>query len=110
MPPPDFAPDEAAAIVRHMNEDHADAVLAICRAFGRAGGAPSPADAAEARMVGIDPAALGLEFVAADGTAGRARVALEPPIDPPGTVRARLVALTRAARARSPKGRRGPER
>ena len=32
----DFPPSSAADIVSHMNEDHADAVLAIVRAYGRA--------------------------------------------------------------------------
>lgn len=103
-----FEPALAAGVVAHMNEDHADALLAIVRAFGgsRAGATDGATDrapdaarnATAARLVAITPDALDLEFDTAAGT-GRATVALEPPIASSGAVRARLVALTRAARA-----------
>lgn len=51
-----FGPDVVAAIMRHMNDDHADDSLLICRALG---GQPS-ADAAA--MTGMD--ADGIDFVA----------------------------------------------
>ena len=104
MNAPRFPPDVAAGIVAHMNEDHADAVLAICRAYGRpladASGATGPdaRDATGARLLAIAPAALEIEYAVA-GASGRASVAFEPPIEPPDTVRARLVSMTRSARA-----------
>ena len=101
----DFPPDAAAGIVEHMNEDHADAVLALCRAYGRptanASGATGPdaRAATGARLLAITPEALEIEYTVADAP-GRASVAFEPPIEPLGTVRARLVSMTRAARER----------
>ena len=87
----DFPPDAAAGIVEHMNDDHADAVLAIARAQG---GVP---DATHARLLIITSRALEIEVSRADGDA-RTRIELDPPIRPLDTVRARLVAMTREAR------------
>ena len=94
-----FPPEAAASIVSHMNEDHADAVLAIARAQG---GVP---DAASARMIAIAPTRLDIELDAVEGAAGGASggkraitIAIDPPIAPLDTVRARLVEMTREAR------------
>uniref|UniRef100_UPI002594DDC9 DUF2470 domain-containing protein n=1 Tax=uncultured Gordonia sp. TaxID=198437 RepID=UPI002594DDC9 len=43
-----FSPDVVAAVLAHMNDDHADDSLLICRALG---GRP---DAVAARMTGFD--------------------------------------------------------
>ncbi len=91
---PGFEPDVAADIVGHMNDDHADAVLAIARAQGGA------RTATAATLVAISPHALDIDVVAprdAGGTHG-VRVPIEPPIAPLDTVRARLVGMTKAAR------------
>ena len=88
----DFPPDVALGIVAHMNEDHADAVLAIARAHGDA------PEATAARMLAIAPGRLDIEIDAA-GTRRRITLPVDPPIAPPDTVRARLVAMTRSARA-----------
>ena len=95
----DFPPSSAADIVSHMNEDHADAVLAIVRAYGRGPevGSAAARDATEARLVAITPRALDIEFAVGDASA-RTTVAFDPPIDPLDTVRARLVTMTKAAR------------
>lgn len=50
-----FSPDVVAAICRHMNEDHPDDALLICRTLG---GQP---DAARVRTVGVDGEALHLQ-------------------------------------------------
>lgn len=81
----------AAGIVEHMNADHADAVLAIARAQGGATRATS------ARLLSIAPGALDIDVVEPGGVR-TARVTCDPPIAPLDTVRARLVAMTRAAR------------
>ena len=86
-----FPPEIAAGIVEHMNDDHADAVVAIARAHGGVVGASG------ARLVDITPRALVIETVGADGER-RVSVPIDPPVDPLDTVRARLVAMTRAAR------------
>lgn len=51
-----FAPEVVAAVSRHMNEDHADDALLICRTLG---GQPA---ATQARTTGLD--ADGIEFAA----------------------------------------------
>lgn len=51
-----FGPDVVAAVARHMNDDHADDCLLICRGLG---GQPR---ATAARMSGMDSDAM--EFVA----------------------------------------------
>ena len=87
----DFPPDMAAGIVEHMNDDHADAVLAIARVQG---GVP---DATGARLLGITPRALEIEVSRAGGESCTV-VEIEPPIAPLDTVRTRLVRMTREAR------------
>ena len=87
-----FPPDVAEGIVAHMNEDHADAVLAIVRAHGGA------RDAAVARLLAIAPDRLEIEAGSA-GATHRVTVPVDPPIDPLDTVRARLVEMTTSARA-----------
>lgn len=52
-----FGPDVVAAVLRHLNEDHADDSLLICRALG------GQATAASARAVDLDE--NGIDFVAA---------------------------------------------
>ena len=54
-----FSPDVVAAVARHMNDDHADDSLVICRGLG---GRP---DATAARMSGMD--ADGIDFAAETG-------------------------------------------
>ncbi len=63
-----FPPDVVAAVVRHMNDDHAEDCLLICRALG---GRP---DATAARMTGMD--ADGFDFRA---TVGGAQVPVRVP-------------------------------
>jgi putative heme iron utilization protein len=55
-----FGPDVVAAVCRHMNEDHPDDSLLICRTLGAKAGASA------ARMTGLD--AEGADFeVTVDG-------------------------------------------
>lgn len=87
-----FPDDVAESIITHMNDDHADAVLAIAAAHTDA------PDIDAARLLSISPACLDIETRRGVTTA-RLSVAFEPPISPLDTVRERLVQLTREARA-----------
>ena len=82
----------AAGIVQHMNEDHADALVAYARAFTRA------TDAEAATMAGIDR--FGFELSVATPKGPRpARLAFDAPIASPTEARKALVALVKKARA-----------
>ncbi len=87
-----FPDDVALDIVSHMNEDHADALLAIARVHAEV------PEATTSRMLAITPEWFDMEIDVA-GTTRNRRVTFEPPIAPLDTVRARLVSLTKSARA-----------
>jgi len=94
---PDPLRPHVAGIVEHMNDDHADALVAYCRVFG---GRPAT-DRAE--MVGVDR--YGFTMLAADaGTADRTavRIAWGRRVDTVGAVRAATIALLREARSAGP--------
>jgi putative heme iron utilization protein len=92
---PDPLRPHVAGIVEHMNDDHADALIAYCRVFG-----DRPATA-HAEMVGVDR--YGFTMLASDGVTTD-RVAVRIPwgkqVDTVGEVRAATIALLREARAR----------
>jgi putative heme iron utilization protein len=87
-----------ASIVAHMNEDHRDALAAICRrALGAGvGGAEGP-DADDVAMLACDPEG----FHVRTGR-GVQWIPFERPCSEAEQVRAELVRLTRAARAAAP--------
>lgn len=88
----DFEPDVVAAVVAHMNDDHADDSLLIVRAFAEPG-------ATRARMVGVDSAAG--EWVAViDGREHTVRVPWIEPATERAMLRTAVVALFRAASER----------
>lgn len=82
----------AAAIVTHMNDDHADALVAYARAFTRA----STAD--EVQMTGIDRYGFEMSVTTEKGPRP-ARIAFENAIESPEQARKALVALVKRARA-----------
>ncbi len=88
---PDPMAPHAAGIITHMNEDHAEALVACCLAFSLAD------EVASASMTGIDR--YGFEM-SAETPSGRRpiRVAFERPIHTPKEAREALVALVRRAR------------
>ena len=91
---PDPLRPHAADIVAHMNDDHADALVAYCRVFG---GRPATA---RARMVGVDRygfAMLARDEGADDETA--VRISWGRRVDTPNEVRRATIALLREARA-----------
>jgi heme iron utilization protein len=91
---PDPLRPHVAGIVQHMNDDHADALVAYCRVFG---GRPATE---RAEMVGVDR--YGFTMLASDGDADE-RTAVRIPwgrqVDTVGDVRAATIALLREARA-----------
>jgi heme iron utilization protein len=89
---PDPTAPAAAHAVAHLNDDHADALLAMARALG---GHP---DATAASCWGIDRYGLDLELATPRGPA-EARVAFAERVDAPDGLRAATVELAKRARA-----------
>jgi heme iron utilization protein len=89
---PDPIATGAASAVSHLNDDHADALLAIAQALG---GYP---DATSARCTGLDRRGIDLTVHTPRGRAP-ARVGFPEPLDESAQLRAATVALTRRARA-----------
>jgi heme oxygenase (biliverdin-IX-beta and delta-forming) len=94
---PDPLRPHVAGIVGHMNDDHADALVAYCRVFGR-----RPATE-RAEMVGVDR--YGFTMLATD-VGGTDRTAVRIPfgtqVDSVGEVRAAMIALLHEARTAQP--------
>lgn len=89
---PDPLSRHVARIVGHMNDDHADALVAFCRVLaGRA-------ETTSARMVGVDR--YGFDVLADDsvGAPKAVRFGFDAPTDTPDAVRAAMVALVHRAR------------
>jgi len=89
---PDPVAAGAAYAVKHLNEDHADALLAMARALA---GHP---DASDASCVRADRYGLDLKLRTPRGVA-TARVGFAEPAAAPGDLRAATVELARRARA-----------
>ena len=88
---PDPLAPHAAAIVAHMNEDHAEAMATLCRAFSRA------ADAEAVAMTGIDR--YGFEMSVGTAAGRRpVRLAFPQPVGTPDEARRSLVEMVAAAR------------
>lgn len=79
--------DRAAA---HMNDDHAESLVKIARAYG------SVPTATAARIVTMDDAGMDLEVEVEDGETRHTRVPFNPPIEE-GAVRERMVELSHRA-------------
>ena len=94
---PDPLRPHVAGIVGHMNDDHADALVAYCRVFG------GQQTTERAEMVGVDR--YGFTMLAA-GPGTDERKAVRIPwgrrVDTVGEVRAATIALLREARAADP--------
>ncbi len=89
---PDPIAGAAAGIIRHMNEDHADAMVLYCRHFSRA------TDTSAATMTGVDR--YGFEMSAVTGAGPRPiRLAFSQPVTSSADVRRELVELVKRARA-----------
>lgn len=93
MPTDPFTPEVVRAVTTHMNEDHPEDTLLICRALG---GAP---EATAARMTGID--GQGGDYAVTVG--GRERVLRIPwsvPLTERAQIRREVVRMYREACAR----------
>lgn len=87
-----FSPEVVAAIARHMNDDHADDNVTICRGLG---GQP---DATAATMTGMTPG--GIEFAATvDGAPVPVVIPWGEPITERAQVRMEVVRLHAEAAA-----------
>lgn len=85
--------DAAEAVIRHMNEDHADALILYARVL-------ADFDAERAKMSGIDR--LGFELFAERGAdRRRLRIAFAEPVHSANEARKALVEMVRDARATS---------
>jgi hypothetical protein len=91
---PDPIAPHAVGILEHMNDDHAEALLAYAHAFTRA------TDASAAVMTGIDRYGFEMSVTTANGPRP-ARLAFDTPIQTPTDARRELVALVKRARAAS---------
>jgi len=90
---PDPLASHAAGIMAHMNQDHADALIAYCHAYSRA------TDASSATMTGVDR--YGFELSALTGAGPRPiRLAFSRPLASVDEVRKELVDLVKRARAK----------
>ena len=88
---PDAIAAHADAILDHMNADHADALVAYCRAFSKA------TDTESATMTGVDRYGFEMSAVTAKGPRP-IRLAFSEPIADAADARRELVALVEKAR------------
>src|SRR5205085_3576440 len=91
---PDPLTGSAAAIITHMNADHADALVLYCTTFSRA------TNISSAVMTGIDR--YGFEMSAKTSEGPRpVRLAFPRPVSTPEDARAALIAMLTDARSRN---------
>ncbi len=83
-------PDVVDGVRTHMNDDHADSVLAYAKHFGGIG------DATEARIESLDALGMDLHAQTPDGTR-LARIAFDHEVVDGTDARETLVAMARAA-------------
>lgn len=88
---PDPLAPHAAAILDHMNRDHAEVMVKYCRAFSKA------TDTTSATMTGVDRYGFELSAMTAAGPRP-IRLAFPQPLSTPDEVRTELVALAHKAR------------
>ncbi|HIK39352.1 DUF2470 domain-containing protein [Thermoleptolyngbya sp. M55_K2018_002] len=90
-----LSPAISDRICKHMNEDHADAVLLYAKVYGGAVAATA------AKMVSIDPEGMTLEAEQA-GTAIPVRVTFDHPLQDSEDAHQTLIAMVRQARSQTP--------
>ena len=87
-----FGPDVTAQVMRHMNDDHGEDSLLICRALGGRDAATA------ARMSGMDPA--GIVFAVDEpGGPAEVRIPWSGPVTERPQIRQEVVRMYAAARA-----------
>jgi putative heme iron utilization protein len=85
-----FGPDVVAAVCRHMNDDHPDDSLLICRTLGAA------PDATAARMTGLDADGADFEVTGASGV-GHVRLPWSTTVTERRQIRLEVVRMYREA-------------
>ena len=88
---PDPLADAAADIIRHMNADHADALILLARAFARI-------EAQEATMTAVDRLGFHVRLKTQDGVRG-ARIAFSREVSNPAETRKVLVEVVQQVRS-----------
>lgn len=83
----------AAGVIEHMNDDHADALVAYARAFG------GQSDTVSARMTGVDRYGFWVLARGPDGARTDVRIGFDQAVTTPDEVRAAMIELLRRARA-----------
>lgn len=81
-----FTPDVIAAVTRHMNDDHADDNVVICRALG------SVPDATAATMTGLDATGIIFDVTSPAGTSS-VTIAWAAPVTERPQIRAEVAAM-----------------
>jgi putative heme iron utilization protein len=89
---PDPVAPSAAGIIAHMNADHQEAMVLVCRAFSRA------TAIASAKMTGVDRYGFEMSVKTPDGPRP-VRVAFDQPVNTPEEVRAAMIITVKHARA-----------
>lgn len=90
---PDPLAAEAAEVITHMNNDHADAMVLYCKAFSKA------TDITSASMTGVDRYGFEMSAVTAEGPRP-VRLAFAEAVSTPDEVRTALVTMLQDARTR----------
>jgi len=83
----------AGGIVDHMNDNHADSMVLLCKAFSKA------RDVAEVRMTSIDRYGFEMSAVTAKGPRP-VRLAFDSPVHDTTSARVAIVAMVKDARAK----------
>lgn len=89
---PDPLASAAEGIIKHMNEDHADALLAYAKVLAHI------EDATAATMTGVDRYGFEIRVITPGGTRVE-RLAFDAPVSTRDAVRKAMVDLVRATRA-----------
>lgn len=90
-----LTPNVSDRICKHMNEDHAEAVLLYAKAFGGA------TDVTSAVMVAIDPAGMDLITQTESGTEAPVRVTFDHTLQDSEDAHQTLIAMVRQARVQA---------
>lgn len=85
-------PDAVAAMIEHMNDDHADAVLGYVHRFGALPAAQA------ARLVAIEPTHMLIDATV-DGTTRAVEIAFDHTLRDAGDARDTLIAMARPAQS-----------
>lgn len=86
-----ITPAVSDRICKHMNEDHADALVLYAQVYG------STPDAESARMISIDPEGMNLSVAKAGGSVP-VRIPFDPPLESAESAHHKLVDMIKATR------------